>query len=105
LASAVRVAVGLVLAATAPSQAHDRHDDHGRSAVQQRRGDEHHRHFDRDRATYPYGGYAAPGYGYVLAPPAYSYPAPEAYYAAPVTSGEAIVGGVLNLITGLLQAR
>jgi len=115
LASTVLVAVGLVLAATAPSQARDRHDEHGRAAVEQRRGDEHRwddrsrfearRHFDRDHAAYPYGGYATPGYAYVPPPPAYSYPAPEAYYAAPVTAGDALVGGVLNLITGLLQAR
>ena len=104
LAYAVTVALGLVLAATAPSQArdgdgrgHDRRAEHRRGFARDLRF-EHRRDFHRSGGprvfiglgpsftwgppAHVYDGYPAPGYAYTPPPPAYWYFCPSygAYY-------------------------
>jgi hypothetical protein len=82
LASTIVVAVGLVVAATVPSQARENHDSHVRAvehrAVEHRGFDERHRFeerhgFGRWGVAVPYGGYVTPGYA---SEPAYAYYCP-----------------------------
>lgn len=103
LACAVTVALGLVLAATVPSQAHDGDWRGNDRRFEERRELERHRRFEERRDFHRwggprvfigigpsvtwgqasvYGGYPAPAYGYTLPPPTYWYFCPSygAYY-------------------------